>query len=143
MEDVMSDPAASPGKGWNIGIWVVQAMLGLSFAVGGFMKLVLPVATLLDMGVDYAGALPLALLRFIGAVEFAGGIGVILPAALRIKPTLTPMAAAGLALIMVLAAGFHITRAEWSDLPANMILAAMAAFVIWGRLKKAPIKPRG
>lgn len=75
-------------------------------------------------------------------MELLGGIGVVLPALLRIKPWLTPLAALGLLSIMVLAFGFHVTRDEWHALPANTILGAMAAFVAWGRLTKARIKPR-
>jgi hypothetical protein len=57
-------------------------------------------------------------------------------------PHLTKLAAAGLAVIMVLAAGVHIVRSEFEVVPVNVILFALAAFVIWGRTKKAPIAPR-
>jgi uncharacterized membrane protein YphA (DoxX/SURF4 family) len=77
-------------------LWVVQVLLALLFVFAGSMKLVLP----LD---QMAGpvALPGALLRFIGVAELLGGIGLILPAALRIRPGLTPLAAAGLVVIMI------------------------------------------
>jgi putative oxidoreductase len=75
----------------------------------------------------------LALLRFIGVAELAGGLGLILPAATRIRPMLTPLAALGLATIMTLAFVFHIQRGEWDALPVNAVLGALAAFVAWGR----------
>lgn len=91
---------------------------------------------------EYADDLPLPTLRFIGAVELLGGLGVILPSLLRVRPLLTPLAAAGIALLMVLAFGFHFTRGEWTNLLLNLILAALAAVVIWGRTTKVRIEPR-
>ena len=68
---------------------------------------------------------------------------VILPAATRIKPWLTPLAGAGLTVIMVLAAIFHATRGEWPMIGINATLGGLAAFIAWGRFKKAPIRARG
>ena len=69
-----------------------------------------------------------------------GAIGLILPAATKIKPTLTPLAALGLLTIMILAMAFHLSRGEAQALPINMVLGGLAAFVAWGRTKKAPIR---
>jgi len=66
----------------------------------------------------------------------------LLPALTRIKPILTPLAGVGLAVVMVLAAGFHVMRGELSALPINLAFGGLAAFVAWGRLQKAPISPR-
>jgi hypothetical protein len=85
---------------------------------------------------------PEAFVRFIGLSELLGGLGLILPAALRIKPVLTPWAAVGLAVVMVLASGFHVSRGESSVIGMNFILAAVAVFIAWGRFKKAPIYPK-
>ena len=84
--------------------------------------------------------MPLPLVRFIGVSELAGAIGLILPAATKIKPTLTPLAALGLLTIMILAMAFHLSRGEAQALPINMALGGLAAFVAWGRTKKAPIR---
>ena len=73
--------------------------------------------------------------------ELAGGLGLILPAATRIRPLLTPLAATGLLTIMVLAAGFHLSRGESGPL-INFTFGAMAAFIAWGRFKKAPLQAR-
>jgi hypothetical protein len=83
-----------------------------------------------------------ALTRFIGTAEFLGGVGLILPAAFRILPKLTGFAGAGLALVMVLAAGFHASRGEFQVIPVNLVLGSLSAFVAWGRLFKAPISAR-
>jgi putative oxidoreductase len=81
------------------------------------------------------------MVRFIGACELAGAVGLILPAATRIRPMLTPLAASGLVVVMLLAMAFHISRGEAAQaLPINLTLGALAAFVAWGRFRKAPIR---
>jgi hypothetical protein len=82
------------------------------------------------------------LTRFIGISELLGGLGLILPSATRIQPRLTPLAASGLGIIMVLAAGFHLSRGEFAFAPMTVVFGCLAAFIAWGRSKKAPIPPR-
>jgi putative oxidoreductase len=106
------------------------------------MKTTRPIAELAQMMI-WPGALPPALVRVIGVAELAGAIGLVLPALTRIKPRLTPLAGAGLLTIMVLASIFHSTRGEFSVIPMNATLGALAAFVAWGRATRAPIAPRG
>ncbi len=129
-------------KGWNIGLWVAQALLAAMFLMAGATKLMSGSAELVAMDMGWAENAPFLLIKFIGLAEVAGGLGLILPAATRIMPNLTKLAAAGLAVIMVLAAGLHIVRGEFEVVPVNVILFALAAFVIWGRTNKAPIAPR-
>ena len=85
---------------------------------------------------------PELLVRFIGLSEVAGALGLILPAATRIQPRLTVFAADGLAIIMVLAALFHISRGEYGPIAINVVLFPLATFVFYGRWKLAPIEPR-
>ncbi len=61
-----------------------------------------------------------------------------------VKPSLTPLAAAGLLLILVLATGYHLSRGELNFAPVTIVLGALAAFVArWARrLKEALIAPR-
>jgi putative oxidoreductase len=120
-------------KGLNIALWIVQILLAAMFLMVGIMKLTNPAM---------AKDLPAGLVYFIGAAETLGGIGLILPAALRIKPWLTPLAAAGIAVIMVLAAAFHISKGEISHIGFIVLLLAMAVFVAWGRYRKAPVQPK-
>jgi len=84
-------------------------------------------------------AMPNNLLVFIGVSEILGGVGLILPAATGILPWLTPLAATGLALIMLLAAGFHLMRREYPNIAFNLILLALAVFVAYGRFALAPL----
>jgi len=67
----------------------------------------------------------------------------ILPAALRIRPGLTPMAAADLALVMVLAAMLHLIRGEYGMIVPPAILFTLSMFVAWGRIRVRRILPRG
>ncbi len=125
----------------NVSLWVVQALLAAAFGMAGIMKLTAPMDTLIANMV-WPGAMPEALVRFIGASEFLGALGLILPSVTRIKPMLTPLAAAGLGVVMALALVFHFTRGEFEALPINLVLGGLAAFVAWGRAKKVAIAPR-
>jgi hypothetical protein len=128
-------------RGLHIALWVAQALLAVAFGMAGSMKLFTPIPELAAT-LPFAAEVPEGLVRFIGAAEFAGAFGMILPAASRVKPWLTPLAGVGLLLVMVLAAGYHASRGEWNALPTNVVLGALAAFVAWGRLKRAPITER-
>lgn len=128
---------------WNIGLWVAQVALAALYGMAAYMKLLMSPAELVQMGLLWVENAPIALVRGIGFAELLGTIGLILPAATRIKPELTTLAALGLFVIQVLAIGFHMMRGEFSVLPFNLIYIALAAFVLWGRSKKAPIAPRG
>jgi hypothetical protein len=90
----------------------------------------------------WAATMPEALVRFIGISELAGAIGLILPALTRVLPVLTAWAGVGLATVMILAAGFHVSRQEWQYVPVVLTVAALAALVAWGRFKKAPLAGR-
>jgi len=127
-------PAARTGRGLHSALWVAQILLALAFGAAGIMHGVGPIPDVLP--------LPPALVRFIGLSEFAGALDMVLPAASRIKPGLTPSAAIGLTIVMGLAAIFHLTRGEFASLPVNFALGGLAAFVAWGRLRKAPIASR-
>jgi putative oxidoreductase len=135
-------PADSrPRGGLHYALWAVQVLLALAFGMAGVMKSTAPIAELAHKLV-WPGVVPAALVRFIGLSELAGALGLVLPSATRIKPALTPLAAAGLVIVMVLASLFHLSRGEMGALPINATLGALAAFVAWGRTRKAPITPR-
>jgi putative oxidoreductase len=120
-------------KGLNIALWVAQSLLAALFLFSGGFKLVNP-----GMVKD----LPLALVYFIGTMEVLGVLGILLPSMLRIKPMLTPLAALGLAVILVFAAIYHFSRGEGSHTPPIFLFLALAIFVAWGRYKKVPIQPK-
>ena len=123
-------------KGLRIGLWVVQVLLALLFGFSGATKLALPYAELLKQGA-WVEHVPEGLVKFIGVAEISGALGLILPAATRIKPILTPLAAAGFVVIMVLASALHLSIGERPI--AQMVIGGLAGFVVWGRFRKAPI----
>jgi uncharacterized membrane protein YphA (DoxX/SURF4 family) len=126
----------------RVALWVAQILLAAVFGLAGFMKLTQPIATLAQM-LKWPGDVPWELVRFIGTMELLGTVGIILPAATRIMPRLTALAALGFAAIQVLAIPFHISRGEAAmALPLNIPLLALAVFVAWGRYKAAPIAPK-
>ena len=125
----------------KVALWIAQALLALAFLAAGAMKLTQPLATLAT-SLAWTADVPGALVRLIGLAEVLGALGLVLPAATRILPRLTVVAAAALALDMVLASVFHLTRGEAMMVPVTLLLAALLAFVAWGRAARAPIAPR-
>ena len=113
-------------------LWIVQVLLALAFFAAGAMKLTQPIDALAAQ-LAWPGDVPEGLVRFIGAAELLGAIGLIVPAATRILPWFTPLAALGLGLIMVLATVFHITRGEFIAVPVTLVQFALATFVVYGR----------
>lgn len=128
-------------KGLHIVLWIVQIVLGGMFIMAGIMKSSQPIAELAKT-VPWSARVPEGLVRFIGFCESLGGIGLLLPSLLRIKPILTPIAAMGLATIMILAVCYHISQGESNVIGFNMVLGLAAIFITWGRLTKAPIQPK-
>lgn len=128
-------------KTLTVALWVAQILLAIMFSLVGAMKAFMPLDQI-SKTMLWVPSVPAALVRFIGVAELVGVLGLILPAATRIQPKLTPLAALGLAIIVLLGAGLHFTRGEGALTPLNFVLAALAAFVIWGRLTKAPVRPR-
>jgi len=125
-------------------LWTAQVLLGVLFSFTGFGKMMCYRPEVwnftLHQPVRWFSAVPQGLFVFIGICEFLGGVGLILPAMTRIKPKLTPFAGTGLALVMVLAAIFHIVRGEYSFfVPMNLELGAVAAFIAYGRLMLRPV----
>jgi uncharacterized membrane protein YphA (DoxX/SURF4 family) len=134
--------AATRSRRAIVAAWILQGILALLFVLVGAMKLLTPIEQL-AASLPWAAQVPAILVRFIGLAELLGGLGVILPSLLRIKPVLAPVAAAGLAVVMVLAAAFHLSRGESSMIGVNLILAALAALTAWLRFKKVPQPARG
>ncbi len=133
--------AVPASKALNVTLWVLQMLLAAFFLMAGYTHGIMPIAEAAQRAVWMADVPPL-LTRFIGIAELAGALGLIIPAATRRAPWLTPLAAVGLAVIMILAVPFHISRGEAAVTPFNIVVALVAAFVAWGRFKEAPIAPR-
>ena len=136
-----SSSVASSRRGLRITLWVLQVGLGLWFMMVGYSHALAPFDEVSQQA-TWMLDVPRALSLFIGYAEIAGGLGLIVPAATRIAPWLTPLAALGLATIMILAIAFHIARGEASVIWIHTLLAAVAVFIAWGRWRRAPITRR-
>ena len=123
-------------------LWIIQILLALLFLFAGGTKLVLPLDVLKSMGSPNQIQLPGLLLRFIGVVEVLGALGLILPGLLRIKPWLTPLAAAGLVVVMIGAVALTVATGEVGQAIVPLVTGLLAAFVAYGRWRLAPQSAR-
>lgn len=112
----------------NTAIWIAQGILAAVFLAAGLMKLTQP-RDALRKRTPYVEDFTDRQIKAIGTVEVLGAIGVVLPAALKVAPILTPIAACGLALTMIVAAATLIRRGEPSHVPLNIVMFALAVFV--------------
>lgn len=123
----------------DIALWVVQVLLGLAFGMAGIMKATQPKAKLQE-NMEWVEDFSASTVKVIGSLEFAAGVGLILPAVTQILPELTPLAAVGLMLTMVGAMLTHVRRKEYVPaLIVNLVLFALAAFVAYGRFVAEPL----
>jgi uncharacterized membrane protein len=125
----------------NIGLWLVQALLGLTFAGTGIWKLVTPISELAAK-MPWMGQVSPSFLYLTALFDLLGGLGLLLPSLTRIKPGLTVLAALGCVGLMLGAVIFHVSRGEGASTPFNFVMIALSLFVAWGRHAKAPIAPR-
>lgn len=116
----------TPSKKTNVFLWILQALLALLFLFAGGSKLILPIATLTAQSL-----MPGWFIRFIGVAEVLGALGLILPGALRIRRGLTPLAAAGLAVIMLGATAVTASSGPAALFP--FVVGLACAYVAYGR----------
>jgi uncharacterized membrane protein YphA (DoxX/SURF4 family) len=126
----------------NIALWIIQILLALLFLFAGGTKLVLSPEVLASMGSPNQIPLPGLLIRFIGVCEVLGALGLLLPALLKIRPMLTPLAAAGLVIIMIGATALTIAGDGFSMALPPLVAGLLCAFVAYGRWKLAPHRSR-
>jgi hypothetical protein len=125
-------------NGINIGLWIVQGLLTLTFAGAGIWKLTTPIPELAAK-MPWMGQVSPSFLYVTAAFDIVGGVGVLLPSITRIQPGLTVLAALGCAALQASAIVFHFSRGEGANTPFNFLLVALALFVAWGRRSRAPI----
>ena len=116
-------------------LWIVQGLLALLFLFAGVMKFIMSIEEMTRQI-----QMPAAFLWFIGVAEICGGLGLILPSLLRIRPGLTPLAAAGLVIIMIGATIVSLMIGPIALAVMPFVVGLLAAFVAYGRWKLAPIR---
>ncbi|MFD8014483.1 DoxX family protein [Streptomyces sp. NPDC058955] len=120
----------------NLVLWIVTGLLAAAYLLGGAFKVITPKEKIAASG---AGArwvedFSAGGVKAIGVLEVLAAAGLILPAALDIAPSLVPMAALGLVLLMTGAAVTRFRRHEPKPVAVDLVYAALAGFVAWGRL---------
>ncbi len=115
----------------DIALWVVQLLTAVVFLGGAYVHAVAYEQSKARIvwlsAVGRRGALVIAILEALGA------IGLVLPLATNTLVWLTPIAALGLALLMLCAVPFHIARREWTNIIVNAVLGALAAASVRAR----------
>ncbi|MFN8156988.1 MAG: DoxX family protein [Candidatus Nanopelagicales bacterium] len=123
----------------NIALWVVTILLLLVFLASGAMKIAQPKEKLgerLPWTEDFSAGQ----IKGIGAIEVLGALGLVLPAIGGIAPILVPVAATGLAIVMVVATIMHVRRGDPAAAAiTTIVLALLSAFVAWGRFGPYPL----
>ena len=121
----------------NRALWIVQGLLSALFLFGATFRFTMPldeVAAMVGVSVP--------LIVFISIMEILGGLGLILPGLLRIRTGLTPLAAAGLAIIMAGAVVIGIGMGDPVGASIPLVIGLLAAFVAYGRWRVVPLRQR-
>jgi len=121
----------------NIALWVVQVLLAAEFLFSGVMKFVTPVEEMTKQM-----PLPGWFLHFIGVAELLGGLGLILPGIFAKQTFLTPLAAAGLVVIMIGACVVSLMIGAGILVLIPFVTGLLTAFVGYGRWRIAPLRAR-
>jgi uncharacterized membrane protein YphA (DoxX/SURF4 family) len=135
----MSGGGGGAGRPLRIAVWIVSGLLALAFLFIGGVKVVMPAA---DMEAASQGV-PVVLLKIAGVAEVLGALGIVLPAATRILPVLTPIAATGLVITMAAATVIDVTLGHYPIAVQTAVMGLLAGFVAWARFGPAAIAPRG
>lgn len=117
----------------NIALWIIASLLAVASLASGVVKLVQPNEKLVASGLGWAEDFSTRAVKAIGVLEVLAGVGLILPAVLDVAPVLVPLAAVGLALLMVGAMVVHVRRHESQAIVVNLVIVAVAVLVAWGR----------
>ena len=119
----------------NVTLWIVQILLAALFLFAGGVKLVTPIEEMLK---QMPLPLPGWFLRFTGVIEVVGAIGLIVPWLTGIGPGLTPLAAAGLVIVMIGAVIFTILAGDIAMALMPLVVGLLCAFVAYGRWRPTP-----
>ena len=121
----------------HVTLWILQVLLAVVFAIAGVTHFLPPEG--LPEAMRGVAEMPAGVPYLIGTVEILAALGLILPGLTGIQTRLTPLASAGLVLVMVGAIVWHAQREEFPNIVLNVILALIAAFVAYGRWRLRPL----
>jgi putative oxidoreductase len=115
----------------NIALWAAQILLAWIYGSAAFRKVFQLERVRAEQ--EWARQSSDAYIRFVAVSQLLGVAGLLFPILTGIFPWLTPLAAIGLGIIQILAAGWHIRLKEYSILPVNLFLFALSAFIVIGK----------
>ena len=118
-------------------LWVLQWIWGLYFLAVGVTHFVVPEG-LPDM-IGWMYDLDDTMHSIVGIAEILGGLGLILPGLLKIRPEVTVYAALGLVVVMIGAAIWHAGREEWSNIGTNVLNILVLGYIAYGRWRLSPL----
>src|SRR3989442_12000726 len=116
-------------------LWIIQGLLALLFVFAGGFKLFMPIEELVK-----ETGMPGPFMRFISVAELLGGIGLIMPGLLRIRPSLTPLAAAGLVIVMIGATVLTLGKGGVAPALAPLAVGPLLGLRAYGRRRPAPVQ---
>jgi hypothetical protein len=132
------DFAPHPRKSLHLSLWVLQGLVAVVFAIFGVMMLLEPKDRLVEQ-LSWAAAIPVTVLRFIGACELLGAVGLVAPGLAQKKTELTRVAGVGLTTLSLFACLFLLVRRDYDNLLLPFVLGCLSAFIVWGRSNAAPL----
>lgn len=138
MATILSKQVSSE-RSLHFAVWGAQALLASFFAATAVLKLLLHYDRLIEI-MPWAASLPQYLVRTLGACELVAAMVVAAPAVTRAPQRAVGWTAVGLGALMVVATVVHIARGELRMIPVSVAVAALAAFVAWGRLAHSPLE---
>jgi uncharacterized membrane protein YphA (DoxX/SURF4 family) len=124
----------------NLALWIVAGLLAAAYFFGGLGKVFVPKEKIAAFGhsAEWVEDWSAGGVKAIGALEVLGAVGLVLPAVVGVAPFLVPLAALGLAMIMVGAAITRIRRGEYGLMGVDLVYLVLAGFVAFGRFFVEP-----
>jgi uncharacterized membrane protein YphA (DoxX/SURF4 family) len=117
----------------NVALWIAQGLLAAIFLLSGSLKSTQSKERLIATGQTGVAPFPLPVIRAVAVLELLAAAGLILPRLTGIAPVFTPLAAVGLAVVMLGAAWAHTSLGEYRTVGVNLVLLALCLFVAIGR----------
>ncbi len=117
----------------NVVLWIIASVLAVAFLAAGLMKVTQPRTKLAESGQGWAKDFSDVSVKAIGLAEVLGALGLVLPGVIGTATVLVPLAASGLAILMLGAAVTHARRSEFPNIGVAAVLAALALFVAVAR----------
>jgi len=117
-------------------LWTAQVLAALIFLFAGSMKFIMSAAQMQQGPIVF----PMWFLHFIGVCECLGALGLILPAVTRIRPSLVPLAAAGLTIIMIGATTVTVMSMSVAAAIFPAVVGLITAYIAYGRTRLVPIQ---